>query len=41
MVGVHRWVEQRNNDGERYTECAACGKYTITPQQGGTLPLLG
>jgi len=38
MVGIHRWVELRNDDGEPYTECAGCGKYNVTPQQGGTLP---
>jgi hypothetical protein len=41
MIGIHRWARRRNEDGQEYTECARCGRYNVTPQEGGTLPPLG
>jgi hypothetical protein len=41
MIGKHRWVRRRNEDGQEYTECARCGRYNVTSQEGGTLPPLG
>jgi hypothetical protein len=33
-AGIHRWRTQRNPEGEAYTECSACGKYTVTLERG-------
>jgi hypothetical protein len=41
MIGVHRWVRRRNEDGDEYTECSRCGTYNVTAQEGGTLPPMG
>jgi hypothetical protein len=41
MIGMHRWVRRRNEDGEEYTECSRCGTYNVTPQEGRTPPPLG
>jgi hypothetical protein len=41
LIGVHRWVRRRNEDGEEHTECSRCGTYNVTPQEGGTPPPLG
>ena len=40
LVGLHRFVEMRNDEGEVYTECARCGRYTVTQSRGGgaTMP---
>jgi hypothetical protein len=27
LIGIHRWVELRNPDGEPYIECSRCGQY--------------
>lgn len=34
---IHRFTEMRNDDGGVYTECAHCGKYTVTPERGNTM----
>jgi hypothetical protein len=40
VVGIHRWVIRRNEDGEEYTECSRCGTYSPTAKPGRTLPPL-
>ncbi|MBI4944505.1 MAG: hypothetical protein HY830_27510 [Actinobacteria bacterium] len=34
---LHRFVERRNEEGEAYTECRHCGKYTVTQERGNTM----
>jgi hypothetical protein len=29
-LGIHHFVQQRNPDGEPYTECSRCSKYAVT-----------
>ena len=38
LVGRHRYVRRRTEDGEAYTECARCGKHRDTSRRSGTLP---
>jgi uncharacterized C2H2 Zn-finger protein len=39
MVGLHRWVQQRNVDGEPYIECSRCGQYREPEHYEGPPPL--
>jgi hypothetical protein len=38
LLGRHHYVVLRNEDGEPYTECSHCGRYNVTPSEGGTPP---
>lgn len=34
---LHRFVERRNEEGDAYTECRHCGKYTVTQERGNAM----
>ena len=38
LVGIHNWVQLRNDDGEPYIECGRCGQYREQERPGGDVP---
>lgn len=34
---LHRFVERRNEEGDLYTECRHCGKYSVTQERGNAM----
>jgi hypothetical protein len=33
-LGVHRWNQARDADGDEYKQCGRCGKDTMSPWAG-------
>lgn len=41
MIGIHRWVQRRNEDGEEYTECSRCAAFFRRPGRVARSPRSG